>query len=125
MDLKTFIAETLRELVAGIREAQSSEEGGNINAESYGAASGHLMNGGTSGMFTRVDFDVAVSAETSGSGRGGVRVFGVGVDGQADHKTGHANRISFSVPVRIPDGNRMPRSESSSRSESSEGWSGF
>jgi hypothetical protein len=32
--------------------------------------SGHLIDAGTYGIFTRVDFDVAVSAATSGGGKG-------------------------------------------------------
>jgi hypothetical protein len=56
------------------------------------------------GTFTRVDFDVAVSAETAGGGQGSIKVFGVGAEGGAKHKSGYANRITFSVPIRLPDG---------------------
>jgi hypothetical protein len=56
------------------------------------------------GVFTRVDFDVAVSAETAGGGKGSIKVFGVGVDAGGEHKTGYANRFTFAVPVRLPDG---------------------
>jgi hypothetical protein len=108
MDLQTFVAETLRQILKGVQDAQSSPGGGNVNAEMFGTATGHLINGGTSGLFTRVDFDVAVSAETTGGAKGNLVVFGVGVSGGADRKQGFANRISFSVPVRLPDGKRAP-----------------
>jgi hypothetical protein len=108
MDLETFVAETLRQVVTAVRSAQQSMPDGGINAEKYGEVSGHLMSGGRSGMFTRVDFDVAVSAETSAQGKAALTVFGVGASGGGEHKHGYANRVSFSVPVRLPDGMRVP-----------------
>jgi hypothetical protein len=104
MELKTFITETLQQICAGIKEAQSSVGGDAINAESAGAHGGNLFSGGTYGIFTRVDFDVAVSAETGGGGKGSIKVFGVGAEGGAERKTAYANRITFSVPIRLPDG---------------------
>jgi hypothetical protein len=68
MDLKTFITETLQQICDGIREAQAKEGGGAINAEGAWGGKGHLFSGGSYGTFTRVDFDVAVSAETGGGG---------------------------------------------------------
>ncbi|HMF21297.1 MAG TPA: trypco2 family protein [Pseudolabrys sp.] len=103
MELKTFIAETLQQICAGIKEAQSADGGDAINAESAGAHGGNLFSS-TYGNFTRVDFDVAVSAETGGGGKGSIKVFGVGAEGGAERKTAYANRITFSVPVRLPDG---------------------
>jgi hypothetical protein len=67
--------------------------------------SGHLIDGSSYGVFTRVDFDVAVSAESVGGAKGGIKVWGIGdIEGGAERKTGHANRVAFSVPVRLPDG---------------------
>jgi hypothetical protein len=105
MDLKSFISETLQQICDGIRDAQSKEGGDAINAESPGFISGHLMSGGSYGVFTRVDFDVAVSAESVGGAKGGIKVWGIGdIEGGGERKTGHANRIAFTVPVRLPDG---------------------
>jgi len=107
MDLKTFITETLHQICDGVREAQLREGGGAINAAGADKAGGHLYSGaGSGGTFTRVDFDVAVSAETEGGGKGGIKVFSVGVEAGAGHKTGYANRSTFSVPVRLPDGDK-------------------
>ena len=107
MDLKTFVTETLQQIVAGVREAQATDGGAAINAKMKGvpggAIGGHLINTG-SGMFTCVDFDVAVSAEGSGGAKAGLIVFGVGVDAGGERKSGYANRIAFSVPLRLPDG---------------------
>jgi hypothetical protein len=108
MDVKTFVAEALHQIVAGISEAQGREQGDLINAIIPGAGPGpygNLINAGRGIMFTRVEFDIAVSAETLGGGRGSLQVLGVGgVSGGAEHKTGYANRISFSVPVKLPMG---------------------
>lgn len=105
MELKDFIAETLIQIVDGVRQAQSGEQGTNVNAQMASAAfGGHLVNMGTYGVATRVDFDVSVSAESSGNAGAKLTVFGVGASGGAEHKAASANRISFSVPVRLPDG---------------------
>lgn len=105
MNLEDFISETLRQVIAGVRKAQSGEDGANINASMAGAEfGGALVNVGEYGVATRVDFDVSVSAETSGGAGAKLMVMGVGVGGGAEHKAGSANRISFSVPVRLPDG---------------------
>jgi Trypsin-co-occurring domain 2 len=106
MDLKAFVAETLQQICDGIRQAQSKEGGDAINAESnLGVVSGHLIPSGSYGVFTRVDFDIAVSAESVGGAKGGIKVWGIGdIEGGGERKTGHANRIAFSVPVRLPDG---------------------
>src|SRR5262245_48357211 len=109
MDLKTFVAETLQQICDGIKEAQSKEGGGAINAEGTSMSGGHVIDAGSHGVFTRVDFDVAISAESAGGAKGGVKVWGVGdIEGGAERKTGHANRIAFSVPVRLPDGAKSP-----------------
>ena len=104
MDLETFVKETLGQIIRGVRGAQSADGGSGINAEMPGGTSGHLIMGASFGTFTRIDFDVAVSAETQGGGKASLTVFGVGMAGGGDHKQGYANRISFSVPLRLPDG---------------------
>jgi hypothetical protein len=107
MDLKTFIAETLQQICDGVRQAQSKDGGDAINAQGSGQIGGHVFTT-TAGTFTRVDFDVAISAETEGGGKGSIKVFSVGVEGGGAHKTGYANRITFAVPVRLPDGAKQP-----------------
>jgi hypothetical protein len=86
MDLKTFVTVTLNQVIQGVREAQAQEHGDSINAESPGTTGtgGNLISGASYGMFTRVDFDVAVTAETSGGGKGSLSVFGAGVEGGAN-----------------------------------------
>jgi hypothetical protein len=55
-DIKTFVAETLHQIVAGISEAQSKEPGNLINAKVTGAGMGpygNLISADTIGMFTQ------------------------------------------------------------------------
>ena len=65
---------------------------------------GSLMDGGEYGMFTRVDFDIAITGEISGKGGANLTVFGVGAQAGGEHKSTTANKIRFSVPMRLPDG---------------------
>jgi len=105
MELKDFIAATLLQIIEGVRTAQSGTDGANVNASMSGADfGGHLINVGDFGTATRVDFEVNVSAETSGGAGAKLVVMGIGASGGASHKAGSENRISFSVPVRLPDG---------------------
>jgi hypothetical protein len=112
MDLKTFIAETLEQILAGIKRPSDGrwrfDRCGDVSRR-RSVRQPHERNGGSPGIFTRVDFDVAISAETIGGGKAGLTVFGIGAEGKGEHKFGHANRISFSVPVRLPDGKQKPK----------------
>ena len=109
MDLKTFIAETVTQIVAGVREAQKGEAGGLVNAEGIAVIGGHLINCYSAGIFTRVDFDVAVTAETAVGGKAGIRVAIFSAEGGGDLRHSTANRVTFSIPVRLPEGAKRPR----------------
>ena len=73
MDLKTFVAESLSQILEGLRGAKARPGGGNVAADGYFSPEGNLLSGGTSGFFTKVDFDVLVLAETK-EGQPSVRV---------------------------------------------------
>lgn len=105
MELKEFIKATLEQILGGVAAAQNLDNGEQINARAaLKDPGGALINGGGYGMFTRVDFDVAVSGQTTGKGGVNLKVFSIGVEGGGEHKTEVANRIKFSIPVRLPDG---------------------
>lgn len=107
MDLKDFVAASLRQILDGVAQAQAGENGANINAEGAGIPDGkNVFSNGTYGNFTIVEFDVAVSAETAGKGGANLQVFGVGFEGGGEHRAGRANRISFAIPVRLPNGDK-------------------
>lgn len=103
MELDEFVETTLTQILSGIRAAQKVEGGGAINAGHFAVTSGQIFTQG-GGSFTRVDFDVALSAETSGGGKAGLKVFSVGAEADASHRRHHANRVSFSVVLKVPQG---------------------
>ena len=106
MELKDYVAEALGQILSGISEAQRKEHGTHINAANFGIPQGLKVFNSNIGTFTIVDFDIAVSAETSGGGGANLKVFGIGAEAAAEHKAGRANRLTFSVPVRLPDGDK-------------------
>jgi Trypsin-co-occurring domain 2 len=67
-----------------------------------------LVAGGTYGNFTVVDFDVSVVADTRAGGKGGLKVWGVGIEGEAGHSSQQMSRVKFSVHVRILEGAKAP-----------------
>jgi hypothetical protein len=103
MDLETFIAETLRQIVKGVETAQQHEDckRAAINAE---------CPEGYTGPVTKpriIEFDVAitVSEGTEKQGKGNIGVASIlGLGGQASSTTANSSisRIKFSVPVVLP-----------------------
>jgi hypothetical protein len=111
MNLAEFVEESLTEILKGIRSAQQKEGGGAIGAEMHGIPKeGLLVHGATSGIFTVVDFDVSVVAETSAGGKGGLRVWSVGLEGEGKRSDQQTSRVRFSVQLKIPRGEAAPRS---------------
>jgi hypothetical protein len=107
MDLKTFVSMSLQQIIEGVKDAQSKEGGEHINAEQQAKQiGGNVILAGEYGLFTRVDFDVAVSAESKGRGGGSLKVLGVGVGAEGEASRGSLSRTVFSVPVRIPYGDQ-------------------
>jgi hypothetical protein len=101
MDLETFIAETLRQIVKGVRTAQEHDDckGAFINP-SPSPGQGHRL-------VKPIEFDVALTV-TEGSekqGKGGIGIASVlGIGGQASSTTASTSvsRIKFEVPVILP-----------------------
>ncbi|UTD27521.1 hypothetical protein [Bradyrhizobium sp. WD16] len=103
MDLKTFVSQSLTQILDGIRDAQKRPGGENVAAEGYIGSEGNLMSGGTSGFFTRVDFDVLVLAETK-DGKPSVTVGDTHIVENASSTDQKASRVRFAVHVRLPQG---------------------
>jgi len=105
MDIKAFVAETLTQILEGIREAQKRPGGDEVGAEGYNITSpnGALIDGGTSGFFTTVEFDISVLAESK-EGGGSVRVADNYVTDGNSRTAQNASRVKFSVHLRLPKG---------------------
>ena len=104
MNLAEFIDETLSEILAGIRSAQTKEGGEHVGAGMMeNPTHSNLLQGGD-GMFTIVDFDVSVVAETTKAGKAGIQVLSIGeIKGGGERKSHESSRVKFSVQVRIPE----------------------
>ncbi|TIM06661.1 trypco2 family protein [Mesorhizobium sp.] len=109
MDLEEFISETLGQILAGVAKAQVTEIGKNVNAAFPGVLGSNLSVLPEFGVFARVDFDVAVTAESSAGGKGSIRVWGLGAEGGKDSRSQTVSRVVFAVPLRLPDGDQSKK----------------
>lgn len=111
MELKVFIAESLKAIIDGVNEAKE-----------YGAAHGAVVNPrrqyvkgegggfreaiGTHSAIETVQFDVAVTVDDSTQTRGGIAVavgiIGLGSTGQSTAASSSVSRLQFIVPVSLP-----------------------
>lgn len=119
MDLKNFVAESLSQIIDGIKEAQSRPGGDNVAAQGYIGSQGNLIAGGRSGFFTMVDFDVLVAAETK-EGGGSIKVASIESSDGNSRSAQNASRVKFSVHLRLPPGAALPQQENThNRAETS------
>jgi hypothetical protein len=116
LNLAEFVEETLSEILAGIRAAQKKEGGGAIGAAGLIPGSSNqprptlLLPGTPYGVvFTAVEFDVSVLAETSGGGKGALKVWSVGsIEAGGKRSDQHTSRVRFAVQIKIPAGEKVP-----------------
>ena len=103
MDLDTFIVETLRQIVKGVKEAQQHDDCKGalinpVNARGGGATTQVAIN--------PIDFDVAltVSQENAKEGKAsiGLACLGIGGQGKATTASSCVSRVKFSVPTILP-----------------------
>lgn len=120
MDIKQFVKQSLTQILEGIVSAQKCHGGSHIAAEAFISPNGNLINGGTSGIFTIVDFDISVSATTTERGDT-IRVSSIEMTSGPEKAAQNTSRVNFSVHVRLPQGGRAPTEFSSpARSAASE-----
>ncbi len=101
MKLSTFISETLKEIIGGVKDAQkyAKENDAVINPDD--------KNGGIRFKPTQdVNFEVAVTTESASGAEGGIAVFtgvfGVGTKGKTVNTEGTVSKIKFTVPIQFP-----------------------
>lgn len=99
MKLEEFVAETIRQVVAGVKLAQESVRG---NDGIVNPAAGSSPSGGRQ----MITFDVALSTTEDREAKGGIGVFvgafGLGTAGRSEASTASISRIQFTVPVELP-----------------------
>lgn len=111
MDLKEFVAQTLTQIIAGVRDSQASakEHGAEVNPHlntSHGEAGkqGFLWSGEAYAQV--VQFDVALTVSEGTGTKGGIGVFAgavtLGSSGQSKAESSSVSRVKFSVPLVLP-----------------------
>jgi hypothetical protein len=97
MNLEDFVAESLSQIIHGVKKAQEATKGKDA------VIVPHNLTGG------KVDFDVAVNVVEGKeqSGKAGISVWSIGADvsGKTESSTSTASRIKFSIAVDLPKGN--------------------
>jgi hypothetical protein len=120
MKLQEFVSETLREIIAGVKEAQTyaKDNGAIVNPmpehlvrdkDKYATVMVAPQEWECS-LIKDIDFDVAVtSTDTSETQAGAgifVAAFGLGVKDKSDTVNSCVSRIKFSVPLALPTNKR-------------------
>ena len=115
MNLREFIAETLSQLVEGVKDAQerASAHGARINPNLTTSAELAVKHGifiASGEAAQLVQFDVALTATEGTETKGGIGVvagiFNLGSAGQSQAASSMVSRVKFSVPVVLPSGKR-------------------
>lgn len=110
MELKDFVAETLKQIVAGVSSAQQDikEKGATVNPHGIQMASGILYatDRQNANSVQMIDFDISLIATQDNELKGGIGVFfgsiGLGAQGKSDTGSSATNRVKFSVPLKLP-----------------------
>jgi len=118
VDLKEFVKESIVQIAEGIEEANTalSESSAMVNpvnviahseeAQAYGRTRKRNDNNPNSRIVEKVQFDVAVVAETGEQGKAGAKLsiasIGIGAEGKTEKTNKSESRIKFSIPVVYP-----------------------
>lgn len=108
MELKEFVAKTLKEIIEGIKEAQeyASENKAYINPVNFGTAKPeHVLKLGDEeiGIVQPVSFDICINESNDKSGGISVSGFSIGgAKGMLSHKKFMENRVKFAIAVTFP-----------------------
>jgi ribosomal protein L1 len=95
MDLKTFVSESLTQIIQGVEEAQKANHTSAINTS--------FSSPNTNEKETHIEFDIAVTLEKGTESKAGIAVFGgainLGTQGKSNKSDVTVSRIRFVVPV--------------------------
>ena len=110
MDLKEFVAESLKEIVLGVQEAQRSVQDTNAviapKMKMKGDSKDKFMATEFNDGYYIVTFDVAVTAQESAGqkGKAGLSIpyFSMGGGLEASQENGTISRLKFELPIVWP-----------------------
>lgn len=111
MELQEFVAKTLVQIIAGVKDAQAEakKHGAEVSPHLTGGASelgkhGFIWASGSAAQI--VQFDVALTITEGTDTKGGIGVFSgainLGSSGQSKNENMSVSRIKFSVPLSLP-----------------------
>lgn len=114
MELDDFVKSVLVKVLSGVREAQKDESVGAFIVPGGDGGHEYPKNARVSSSArlksTIIDFDVAVTVESSdkAAGGGGLKIAGIGADlkGESTNKDTRVSRIQFGVPIMLPENQR-------------------
>jgi hypothetical protein len=110
MELDEFVKTVLTQVLSGITKAQGDDKVGPFvvpNKDGFHAYPANARVASNNRLkSTIIDFDVAITVESSGQtkGGGGLKIVGIGanVEGQLSTKDINVSRIQFGVPLMLP-----------------------
>lgn len=111
MELQEFVAQTLTQIVSGVKKAQLEVKGHEAEINPHLSSSAELA--GKLGFFWAggraiqiVQFEVDLTVVEGTGTKGGVGVFAIGValgsSGQSTNESRSSSKIRFAVPVALP-----------------------
>lgn len=114
MELDEFIKSVLVKVLSGIRQAQDEKSVGAFVVPGGDGGHEYPKNARVSNSAllksTIIDFDVAITIESSDktAGGSGIRIAGIGADikGESATKDTKVSRIQFGVPILLPENQR-------------------
>ena len=107
MELKEFIKTALTDITDAVSELQAELQNGAIVSPSLPKDNERaIVIDNKNVILTQVAFDVAITAggtdSIKGGAKGGLHVFSVKVDGSNEEHTENVSRVSFSIPIVLP-----------------------
>ena len=113
MELQEFISQTLRQIIDGVRDAQTHalQHGARVNpqvsaARVHAAKGNEIWDEQSRTVGREVQFDVAISTSEGAASKGGAGLFvgplALGARGESESTDTSSSRIKFSVPVVLP-----------------------
>ncbi|PHR68282.1 hypothetical protein [Alcanivorax sp.] len=104
MELREFISQTLVDIQGGVNDAIHKAKAGEIPGAINPVWGGAKEAGREDIQVVSFDIAVAVSESTDSGVKGGIKVMGIGVDGDTTEfkENSHTSRIQFTVPVLLP-----------------------
>jgi hypothetical protein len=118
MELNTFIEESLKQLIQGVKNAQKATLPPSKNARDSALINPDIMYSADSApkgkyyatidrnLVIFVDFDIAVTTDYKDEAKGGlgIKVFGIGIGtgGSSAESGSTLSRIKFQVPIILP-----------------------